>query len=285
MHNRLITLAASIIFLSVGNSICAGNIETLKKEIRLRDEEAVEINMEMGLANLEITTGKSNFILIAQVEYNPEKIKPTIDYQEGTIGILEIESKKRHRVKTDDFKKGENDWRLAFTDEIPLDIKLELGLGEGKIDLTNLRISNMNIDAGLSEIEVYFDKPNREELDRFSIDSGLGELTVKGLLNANIDEFKFSGGLGASTLYFTGNAIRPMEAKIEVGLGSVEIIIDEGTPVKIYHEKSFLSSVDLTDFRKIDKNVYVSRQWNEDAPNRLILDIEVGLGSVEVDWK
>ena len=282
MKNIVLGLLISFALVSL---LIAKDYEVLKKEIPLGKEKSLEVNMEMGLANLEVVTGDSRSILIARVEYNPEKIKPIIEYHEGITGILDIESRKKHRVKLNHMSKGENDWHLAFTDRIPIDINLELGLGEGNMDLTGMQISGLSVDAGLSELDIRFDKPNKEEIRRFTIDSGLGQFTANGLLNANIRDFRFSGGLGDSKLYFTGMPAAHTNAKVEVGLGSLEIIIERGIPVKLYYEKSFLSSLDLDDFRKIDDDVYVSKNWDEDAERKLILDVEIGLGSVSIEWE
>jgi len=262
----------------------AGSDEVIKKEIPLKKEKSLEVNMEMGLANLEVFAGDPATLVFARVEYDPEKVKPVIDYQEGVKGVLEIESLKKHRAKAGDFNKGDNDWQFAFSGRVPIDINLDLGLGEGDLDFSDLQISGLSVDAGLSELTITFNRPNKERIKKFSIDSGLGEFTAKGLLNANIESFQFSGGLGESTLCFTGKMQNSTEAKIEVGLGSVEILLEEGTPVKVYYEKSFLSSLDLQYFRKIEDNVYVSRNWDENAKNILIIDLEIGLGSVTIDW-
>jgi len=69
-----------------------------------------------------------------------------------------------------------------------------------------------------------------------------------------------------------------------VGLGSVKIFIKDGLPVKVYYQKSFLSSLDLQYFRKIEDNVYISRNWDDDAVKKLIIDLEIGLGAVTIDW-
>ncbi|MBC8278214.1 MAG: hypothetical protein H8E46_08280 [FCB group bacterium] len=285
MNMKLFYTAILTLGLIFAGSTLAGDIETLKKEIPLGEEKSVEIFMEMGLADLKITAGESQSILLAHVNYNPDKIKPIIDYSPGKIGRLEIECRKKSRVKFDDLDHDENEWRLAFTDRIPLEIDLELGMGEGELDLTGLLITGMTIDAGLSELIIEFDEPNKEVIERLRVDSGLGEFVAKGLLNANIDEFRFSGGLGSSELYFTGESHRPTEAKIEVGLGSLEITLKKDLPVKIYYEKSFLSSIDFDYFKRIDDDVYVSKNWDENAPDRLILEIEIGLGSVCVTWE
>lgn len=278
---KYLTLALSALVATA----LAGDIETLKKKIPLEDEKAVKIDMELALVELSVSPGKADYIVIAEVSYNPDKIHPRIDYTPGKIGLLEIESKKISRAKFKNLHRFENEWDLQFTTKVPLEINLELGLGECDLDLSEMKISDLDIDAGLAEIRIFFDQPNKTRLDRIRIDSGLGEFVAKGLLNANFDRLTFSGGLGSSELYFTGEIDHPCEAKIEVGLGSVEIYLQKGLAVKVYSEGSFLSSVDIEDMQKLRKGVYVSRNWDDEAPNRLELDLEVGLGSISVEWE
>ena len=282
MKSKLIIILFFNMFIAV---VFAGGYETLIKDIPLKDEESVVVNMDLALADLSIMSGNSKYILKANVSYNPELIDPIIEYNEGKIGILNIECEKRGRFNLEHIDTNENKWELAFTDKVPLEIDLELGLGEGDLDLTGLQISDMSIDAGLSEINLVFDKPNKQRIDRLKIESGLGEFVAKGLLNANFERFQFSGGLGSSELHFTGKMNLPGDAEIEVGLGTIEVYLQKGLPVKIYTQKSFLSSVDLEDFRRVRDGVYISRNWDENAQNRLELDLQVGLGSISVEWE
>ena len=50
-------------------------------------------------------------------------------------------------------------------------------------------------------------------------------------------------------------------------------------------EGSLFSSIELDDFHKIKKGVYVSHGWDEDAYNNLVIEIEVGMGSVSIVWE
>lgn len=275
-----------LVLLTAGIPIVfARSSETLKKEIPLKDEQALKVNIELGLATLEIIPGDGKNLMTADIQYDPDKIDPVISYSPGKTGILEIKSEKIHDFDFNKLKKLDNMWNIALTDRIPIDMNIDLGLGEGVVDLTGLRLTDVNLDAGLSSLDISFTKPNKSKIARFRVDSGLGEFKAEGLLNANMERFVFSGGLGSSELYFTGDCSGNIDASIEVGLGSVNIVLKEDLPVKIRYEKSFLSSLDLNGFKKIDDSTYVSRNWNENAKCKLLIDIEVGLGSVEIDWE
>jgi len=271
-----------IILILVPGIIFARDIETFKKNIPLGKEEIVQVDMDLAMVDLLVSAGKSRDILKAEVSYDADKVRPFIEYAPGKTGILWIESKRLGNH--DDFKHLENDWNLEFTPSVPLEFSMDIGLGDCDFDLTDLIITDMDVEVGLAEMRIKFDSPNKERIKRMKIESGLGEFVAEGLLNAHIESFDFTGGLGSSELYFTGKIQNNCEADIEVGLGSVEIYIEKGTPVKVYSEGSFLSSVDIEDMRKIKKGVYVSRNWDENIPNRLELYLEVGLGSIDVMW-
>ncbi len=265
-------------------SAYSGSKETYKKEIPLGKAEMVRVDMDLSVAKLEVIPGSSRTLLKALVEYDPDKFKPLIDYSDGKTGYLDIVSKKRGSVNLRDLSDEVNDWELEFSPKVPLEIDLELGLGEGFLDFSGLRIADLSVDAGLSELEMQFNKPNPERLSRLKIESGLGQFTADGLLNANCEELDFSGGLGSSKLYFTGDNDQPIEAKIEVGLGSIVVLIQEGVPTRINTEGSIFSSVDVEGFQKVRKGEYISRNWDEDARNRLEIEIEVGMGAASVEW-
>ena len=279
---RLLT-ATVLIFVMFVTLSFSGDIQTLKKKIEIGSEQSIEVNMDMGLADITVSPGDGKYIVQAVVIYDADYIKQSIDYTPGKNGVLDIESKKR-KGSIEHWDDVKNEWELIFTTEVPMEFNLDLGLGECEMDLSKILLTDVDFDIGLSELYLEFNKPNKQQLDRMKIDTGLGEVKIKGLLNANFEEFVFSGGLGSSELYFTGENSRVCEAKIEVGLGSLEIYLQAGLPVKVISESSFLSSINIEDMKKIRKGVHVSRDWDEDAPNRLILTLEVGLGSITVEW-
>jgi hypothetical protein len=221
----------------------------------------------------------------AEVLYNDERIIPQIEYIEGASGYAKIETKKVGEFSLKKWDNNANEWNLRLSNKIPLELEISLGLGEGDLDFTDMQIEDLSLEAGLAEMNIRFDRPNNKEINRLKIESGLGEFTAKGLLNSNFRKLTFEGGLGSAELHFTGEMNHPAEAKIEVGLGSVEIYLPEGLPVKVYAERGFLSSIDLDDFRKVHKREWESPNWREDAPQRLELTIEVGMGSVSVKWE
>ena len=74
---------------------------------------------------------------------------------------------------------------------------------------------------------------------------------------------------------------------IDIGLGSADITMPEGVPFRIETEGgNWLSSVDIhnRDMDEVDEDVYESDDF-DGADTRIILEISVGLGSIDVFWK
>jgi hypothetical protein len=72
---------------------------------------------------------------------------------------------------------------------------------------------------------------------------------------------------------------------IVVVLGSLTILLPENIGVRIRKEDSFLSSfsIDEDEFQEVESNVYESENFGK-TEGELIFDIEIGLGSVKIEY-
>jgi hypothetical protein len=98
-----------------------------------------------------------------------------------------------------------------------------------------------------------------------------------------MERFNVECGLGTTELVFDGSLSQDIRGKIEVGLGSVIIEVPDNVAVEVRSQSSFLSSLNLHGFDRISENLYRSGNW-ETANKRIYLEIEVGLGSVDINW-
>ncbi|MGH8015163.1 MAG: hypothetical protein ACREBV_03135, partial [Candidatus Zixiibacteriota bacterium] len=77
------------------------------------------------------------------------------------------------------------------------------------------------------------------------------------------------------------------EIIIEIGLGSADITLPENVPVKVITSgDNWLSSVEFHGGNpiSIDEDELITAGFHE-AKDRIVLKIEVGLGSVDLFWK
>ncbi|MCD6205864.1 MAG: hypothetical protein J7L22_09395 [Candidatus Marinimicrobia bacterium] len=269
----------------------ADDVVTEHHEIPYRGETELDVGIEFGLGHFELRGNRNdNFIMQAELQYSKELYKPEIEYKiVGDRGKLRLISHRdddrsfwKHSKKSSGDIKN-NHWRVAMTERIPGAYDIDLGLGKGSLDFTGIKVSDLNLECGLSDVSMEFSEKNQERIHSLVIQTGLGNVEAIGLSNTNMDRFDVECGLGSTKLRFDGDLTRDVRGKITVGLGSVTIQIPKEYAVQIEAESSFLSSLNFSGFREVDENVYRSRNW-KDADKRIYMVIEIGLGSVDIDW-
>jgi hypothetical protein len=258
-------------------------VEKIHKEIKFQDEKNLTVKIDYGGGTIVLEKNKSDNILDAEIEEeNPDEID--IDYDKiGDKGELYLDSKSKLRHL--DFDLDDNYCHLGFSDKIPISFEIDVGACKGEFDFTGLRINNLDIDLGASSTEINFKKPNPERISEINIDAGASKLKMEGLGNANFDRLSFDGGVGDYTLDFSGELRHKAYVDIDVGLGSLTVLLPENIGVRIRKEDSFLSSfsIDEAEFQEVESNVYESENFGK-TEGELIFDIEIGLGSVKIEY-
>ena len=131
---------------------------------------------------------------------------------------------------------GENmDWDIHLNDSIPLYLKIDSGASATKMDLTDLKVVDLDIDTGASSTEVTL--PANAGNTRIDIDSGAASLNLhipagvaasirvkSGVASVHVDPARFphiEGPLYQSADYAT--AANRADITIDTGVGSVDI--------------------------------------------------------------
>lgn len=259
------------------------DVKKIHKKIELTGEKSLTVKIDLGGGTIVLGKNDVGNVLNARIEYDPDELETDMDYHKiGDEGELYLYSKSKdgHHLDTDD-----NYWELRLPETVPIDFEIEIGDCEAEFDLTGLRVNSLDLDLGASSTEITFREPNLERTSKINIDVGVSELRIVGLGNANFDRLSFDGGLGDFTLDFRGEWKHKAYADIDVGLGSLTILLPENIGVKIREEGSFLSSfsIDGDEFEEVESNVYENGNFGR-TEGELIFNIEIGLGSVEIEY-
>jgi len=265
-----------------------------QKQIDQTNERELKMTMEAALGDVYIKKGSGNIVLKATVDADRSlNMDDCIEYEvRDNIGFLNFvtdceegtrKKNKKSSVHVNDLESA--DWWLDLTDDIPISLDLELGMGKADLNLTGLDVKDLNLSAGASSVKLRFDEPNTSVIEDLSIEAGLSKFTGEGLANANFNHFKFEGGVGAYTLDFSGTMDHEADVDVEIGLGSVTIIIPKNIGVKVYCEKNWISHLSIDDeFKEREDDTYYTPNYKS-ADGRMNMHIEAGLGSVKVKRK
>jgi len=267
----------------------------IHKEIKRQNEREIKAKIESAFGKVYVMKGEPDKILVADIKFDSEK-KSSADIRysvDGSIGRLSIdmgdrdysyEQDKKGRAKRGiniNFEEGK--WYLGFTDAIPISFDVELGAGKGEFDMSGLMVKGFKLSTGASKVTVTFNQPNRMVMDNMSIETGLGQFVGQKLGNANFRKFKFEGGVGSYTLDFSGELRRETSVDIELGLGSVTIMLPKNIGARINYDEHWFSSHSFDNFTERQDGEYYSYNYN-DADGRINIRVSSGLGHVKVRW-
>jgi hypothetical protein len=317
MKKQMITLIVLIFF--SGFSISAQDHDewmlTDTYTYPVNELEMLEMNFSYGLGSLVIVPNSTSAILEGTVSYNSRELTPKVSYEmyDETTGVFKIDVKDRdyrrkHKNRDDDYDdddydddddhhewgfdiedlrlsklkdKYENDMMFSLPTAVKTDLVLDFGLGSAELDLTGLQIINLDVDCGLSEVEIDVNQTNPTRCKNIKISNGLGDLSAYGLGNLRAKYLSFDVGLGSADIDLRGDNVDDMEVDIDVGLGSMDLILPEDANIKIYVEDSFLSSVNILGLVKKKKKEWISANWKSSRPT-IEIEVSVGMGSVDI---
>lgn len=263
----------------VPTTASAQSLRTLTSSRQLWGTEPVAVEVEYGAGTLEIGPAEGGSLLYRmELRYDQDRVTPVAEFDTASR-TLRLGA--RNHSNSGGFRGEGSNAEITLSDRVPLDLGLHFGAGEAEMDLGGLQIRRLNVETGASETTVRIDRPNRIAAESVELKAGAAELKVIGLGNLRAERFSFQGGVGATTLDFSGAWTRNATARVQLGMGSVVLRVPRSLGVRI-DRSSFLSSFEADGFSRRDGSFF-SGNW-EDADHRLTLEVETALGSVEVEW-
>lgn len=210
------------------SNVVSGPTETVTESIAL--EEKINeglIELHFGVGSLHFN-GSSEAFVQGKFTSNDKRLIPSLDYNtkrdKGTLLIKPKKSKLTGKVN--------NEWELAFTDQIPLAFELNLGVGENHLKFDNLNLKELTVNAGVGD--TFIDLANVISNDfAVNISSGVGRIKLgfsseqavivdvnKGIGSVSTEGFVVANGR-YTTIVESKNAI-----KVVISQGIGEIVLE-----------------------------------------------------------
>lgn len=277
MSSRLLLVALTTALGGPADAL-AQDWRTITQTRRHTAEAMLEVDVEYGAGQFALLPADAGTLYRATLRYDAEDFEPQVEYRDGRLEVG-VDGHNRGFDRNDDDETGR--LALALGSAVPLDLDLAFGAVEADLELGGLRLQSLKVATGASETELRFSDPNPERCRSIDLEVGAAAFRVRGLGNANAEQFHLEGGVGDIVLDFTGEWRQDMQAEIAMGLGSLEVQVPRGLGVRISQD-SFLASFDADGFIRRDGDYY-SEAW-DNADRRLTLNIDAAFGSVDVRW-
>jgi len=248
----LLALAAVSCVLS-GPRFEIGELQTEVQTVEYSGSSSVSADIEMGLGDLSISGGAQD-LLEAEFSYNVAEMKPDVDLNGERLRVRtpQVDVGFDSFWDLDDFQ---NEWELAFSDEIALDLEVDLGAGNAHLDLGSLEVTELQLDAGAGDVDI--DLSNSSALSELSIDAGVGEITLD----------------------LHGDWPQGLDADIQAGVGEVTIWLPSEVGVRVDVEGG-LTDLDTSGLDR-DGRSYFNDAWGE-SDTEIVVRISAGIGEINL---
>jgi hypothetical protein len=152
-----------------------GELQTEARSVDLENANSVRANLRIALGKLNVGGGADS-LMEADFAYNVAAWQPEVNYEVvGDTGELTVKQQGlREGIPTRDVR---NRWDLRLSDEVPLDLSVQMGGGVGNLDLDSLDLTGLNLDVGAGVSRVDLARAWDRDLSAV-IRGGAGQVTV-----------------------------------------------------------------------------------------------------------
>jgi hypothetical protein len=105
-------------------------------------------------------------------------------------------------------------WDVAISPEIPVELDINGGVGEARLDLSELELTGLDIDVGVGKVSIYL--PATSEGYNAKIAGSVGETYIDISEGADV-HLDIDGGVGEVTIKLPDDAAVRLDASIGVG--------------------------------------------------------------------
>jgi hypothetical protein len=197
--------------------------------IDYQNAKSVRVGLDMGAGQITMRGGSSH-LLDANFDYYENEGTPRVEYTvDGGVGNLHISQEQRHT----NFGRSRNNWSLNLGNQVPLDLRIDMGAGEGDLRLRDLDVSNLSLNMGAGRVEVNLTGDRKHDLHA-DIEGGVGQAIIRlprkvgvtvnasgGIGSIDADGFRHDGDEYVNDAY--GKSPVTIHLKVEGGVGQISL--------------------------------------------------------------
>ncbi len=168
----------------------SGIVERDSRTVDLKGAKSVQVQIEMGAGELVMRGGAAQ-LMDADFRYRVRDGQPEVQYDvSGSRGTLTVRQPSHHTIGNND----KNQWELRLNEDVPMDIRVKMGAGEGRLDLGNTALHSLDVEIGAGEMKVDLTGHPHGDMD-VRVHGGVGEATIRLPRRARLD-VEAHGGIG-----------------------------------------------------------------------------------------
>jgi N-terminal domain of toast_rack, DUF2154/LiaI-LiaF-like transmembrane region len=198
------------------------------KSIDAQGAQSVRMDIEMPAGELNISGGAAK-LLDADFNYTQVEGEPRISYDHsGTDGNLSIT-----QTGNSHFGRTENDWTLRLNNDLARELRVQMGAGQGNLNLVGIHLTKLTVEIGAGEINADLTGDWKDNVD-VRIEGGVGSATIRlpksvgvhvhaegGIGSIDVEGLRNDGGDYVNDAY--GKSPVTMNVRAEGGIGQIRL--------------------------------------------------------------
>jgi len=210
-----------------------GGMKHSAQTVAAQNAKTANARLDMSAGELTVNGGSAN-LLDADFNYNASFDEPRVDYT-VTNGVGDLNIKQEGGSMH--FGNSHNDWNLRFSKDVPLNLKVEMGAGQGNLHLRDVPLTRLELNIGAGEVNLDLTGDRKTDLTA-DIQGGVGHANIRLPKNVGV-EARASGGIGSIdvrglkhdgdryTNDVLGKTAATIHLKVEGGIGQIELIQEQ----------------------------------------------------------
>jgi uncharacterized protein DUF2154/cell wall-active antibiotic response 4TMS protein YvqF len=163
--------------------------------VDLQGAKTARAKLEMGAGQLNVR-GVSTHALEADFDFTGSFDEPRVDYH-VTDGVGQIDiSQDSHPVH---FGNSRNEWTLRFSKDLPLELRVEMGAGQGNLDFREIPLTRLDLHLGAGQVDLDLTGDRKTDLTA-DIEGGVGQANIRLPKKTGVIA-QASGGIGSIRTY------------------------------------------------------------------------------------
>jgi len=174
-HRLLTVLLLMVLLAGCSSGARVGKLQTESQSVELGDAKAVNVMINMGAGDLELTGGADN-LLETQFTYNVANLKPEVRYKDGMLTLKQPSTSGFPVLQG--ITGFRNEWNLRFSNQAPMDLSVALGAGTSDLKLAGLSLTGLDVNLGAGECTIDLGGDWARSLD-VTIQTGAANTTLR----------------------------------------------------------------------------------------------------------
>src|SRR5205809_6504395 len=125
-----------------------GDLRMESESVELGGAQSARVELKIGVGELRVSGGAKK-LLEADFLYNVASWKPEVKYEvAGRQGRLSI---KQPQEGVGPMGNTRNEWNLTLNNQVPMDLRIEAGVGKSNFELGDLSLTRLDVQTGVGE--------------------------------------------------------------------------------------------------------------------------------------